>query len=722
MKTTYHWLKDFVEIKISPEKLAEKLTMAGIEVKSIQAKAGDFIFEVEITANRPDWLSVAGLAREIAAITRVKLWKHSHHCEAPLRLRSGQAPSLKQSQKRDCFPFATLRVAMTSKRYPLNAKALKIIIEDKKDCPLYTAKIIKGVKVGPSPKWLAKRLELIGCRSINNVVDIANYILFTYGEPLHAFDLDKLVSGLRLAVSDLEIFIRRAKDREEITTIDGVKRILDNQTLVIASGAHRTPYTAHRVIAIAGIMGGKDTEVDSSTKNILLEAAMFDPMIIRRSRQKLGMQTDSAYRFERGVDYQTVNIASDAAASLICEVCSGELTLVKAAGSRTPQEKEIILDLEKVSRLLGVNISPAQAKKILEPLGFKARPKSSQGLKVKVPPFRQDVQQEADLSEEISRVYGYENIPLTLPAFYPQPENLNQPNFIPLLKNILIGLGLNEAITYSLIDRRIVQGFSGLPQPVEVENPLSQEQEILRPTILPGLLKCVGRNLNQKQEDIRLFEVGKIYYQDKGSFKEEPVLGIVLCGTAEIYLPDGTVKDTLGILHLKGIVESILTRLGISGGEFKQAGNQVEVYLADKKIAELFNFSGKQLELFEIKNRQVAGGWIGLDALADSASLEEKYVKPPLYPGITRDISLLVKEQISVADLLRAIKQAASSLLAEAEVVDYYKGKQIPDGLRSITISCLYRSAERTLTESEVNPLHNRACEMLVSSFSAQIR
>jgi len=674
MKTTYHWLKDFVEIKISPEKLADKLTMAGIEVKSIEAKSGDFVFEVEITSNRPDWLSVVGLSREISAITKSKV-----------KTKKGKAQLKSKKSENRLF---------------------KIEIEDKKDCPLYTAKIIRGVKVGPSPDWLSRRLELIGLRSINNVVDITNYILFTYGEPLHAFDLDKLNSP--------EIIIRRARPGEKIMAIDGQVKQLNPEALVIAD--------QNRPIAIAGVIGGKDTEVDNSTRNILLEAAIFDPVVIRRSRQKLGLQTDSSYRFERGVDSQTVNIASGAAADLIGEICGGELALAKSSGSRQAKDKEIILGLEKVSQLLGVKITPTQAKKILDPLGFKTTPKVKQGLKVKVPPFRQDIQQEADLSEEISRIYGYENIPLTLPAFYPQNQDLKTENFIALLKNILIGLGLNEAITYSLIDRRILDGFSGLPGPIEIENPLSQEQEILRPSILTGLLKCVGHNLNQKQEDIRLFEAGKIYYQDQGGLKEEPALGIALCGTVTIYLPEGTAKVALGILHLKGTVEKILTGLGISGWEFKPDGNQAAVYLGEKKIGELFNFSAPALERFEIKNKPVACGWISLDALADLAVFDKKYTRPPLYPGITRDISLLVKEQVSVADLVKAIKQTASALLAQAEVVDYYKGKQVPAGFRGLTISCLYRCAERTLTEAQVNPLQTRVCAMLTADFAAQIR
>ena len=276
MKVTYNWLKDFVEIKISPEKLAEKLTMAGLEVTALEKKGGDFVFEIEVTSNRPDWLSVIGIAREVAAITGKKM-------------KSVQTKKLQPAER--------------------SPQPLLVKIEDKNDCSLYIAKIIKGVKIGPSPQWLKERLELIGCRSINNIVDIANYVLFEYGQPLHAFDLDKLNGDL--------ISVRRAKKDEKLVTIDGIERNLCPEILVIAD--------LHAPVALAGIMGGKETEVSGATKNILLEAAVFNPVLVRRGRQKLGLQSDSAYRFERGVDSCGTQAASSRAAELIQKLCGGKL-------------------------------------------------------------------------------------------------------------------------------------------------------------------------------------------------------------------------------------------------------------------------------------------------------------------------------------------------------------------------------------------------------------
>ncbi len=290
MKVTYNWLKDFVEIRLNPRQLADKLTMAGLEVTSLEEKDGDFILEIEVTSNRPDCLSVIGIAREVAAITNKKL-------KLPRLVHSSQFTAHSESKKQ---------------KYP---QLFSIKIKDKKDCPLYTAKIIKDVKVAPSPARMKKRLEIISCRSVNNIVDITNYILFETGEPLHAFALDKLNSE--------KIVVRRAQNNEKIITIDGQERALPSDTLVIAD--------KERAVAIAGIMGGKDTEVTESTKTVLLEAAIFNPVIIRRQRQKLGLQTDSSYRFERGIDLETAGFASWRATQLIQEITGGRCILAKSS-------------------------------------------------------------------------------------------------------------------------------------------------------------------------------------------------------------------------------------------------------------------------------------------------------------------------------------------------------------------------------------------------------
>ena len=528
MKFTYNWLKDFVEIRITAKALAEKLTMAGLEVTSLEEREGDSVFEIEVTSNRPDWLSVVGIAREVAAITNSKF-----------KLLSASATKRGGS-------------AYGGKRYPLNAKNLQLKIEDKKDCPLYTAKIIREVKVGPSPDWLRKRLELIGCRSVNNIVDITNYILFTYGEPLHAFDLDKLNPDA--------IMVRRAKENEKLKSIDGEERILNKDTLVIAD--------KQKPIAIAGVIGGKDSEVTQNTKNILLEAAIFDPIVIRRTRQKLGIQTDSSYRFERGIAIEAVESASLEAARLIKQLAGGDCVLAKSSGSLKPKTREVKLNPAAASKILGQNIPSAAIKKILTNLGFKVK----NNFIIFVPSYRQDVKLEIDLIEEIARIYGYDRIPATLPKARPELTLSGTRPLVSVIKNTLVGLGLNEVITYSLIDRRLLDG-------IEILNPLSQEQGVLRPQLLASLSLCIDYNLNQKQEYVAIFEIAKTFLDEGNKVKEELSLGIGLCGVKTLLLEQGLIKDEAGFLHLKGILEKLFEKLGIAAYAFKNSADSDEIWL-----------------------------------------------------------------------------------------------------------------------------------------------
>jgi len=676
MKVTYNWLKDFTDIKLSPEKLADKLTMAGLEVVSLEQKHGDFVFEIEITSNRPDWLSVTGIAREVAAITNSKI--KIQRSKSQVKIKN------------------------------LKTENLEIKIEDKKDCPLYTAKIIRGVKVGPSPEWLRSRLELVGCRSVNNIVDITNYVLFETGEPLHAFDLDKL--------SGSSIIARRARPGEKIVTIDGEVKQLSPDILVIAD--------ARKPAACAGIMGGKDTEVTEGTKNILLEAAVFNPILIRKARQALGLQSESAYRFERSVDASAVEPSSQLAADLIEKLSPGKTVLAKSAGTSKVVAKNIILDCARVARVLGVKIPAQKIKIILQALGFTVKAKSKSKFSVLTPSHRQDAALDVDLIEEIARIYGYELIPRTIPSIKPQAFSWGVLDAAALIKNILTGLGLNEAITYSLTERNLAKSLGSTEnlQAVEIRNPLSREQEILRTSILPSLVKCASLNLNQKQEYVNLFEVARRFYaSDKGP-KEELCLGVLLCGRKSLSLEQGMVKDEAGLLHLKGIIENMLLRLGIKEFSFSPDGQSVRIEVAGKKAGAMFRLSRSALELFDIKNREVFVAELSLDNVIPVLNLKKKFTAPPKYPGITRDISLLLREELGIEDIFQALRSSGEPLLKELKVTDFYKGKQVPAGWRGLTISCIYRSDERTLTEAEVAPVHAKLNALLTGRFGATIR
>lgn len=685
MKVTYNWLKDFVEMKIPPKQLAEKLTMAGLEVTSLEEKEGDFIFEIEVTSNRPDCLSVIGLAREVAAITgkKLKLPKVSgHQVTLPVRQTGG-------SSGRQLF---------------------SIKIENKKDCPLYTAKIIKDVKVRPSPNWLKQRLGLIGCRSVNNIVDITNYVLFTYGEPLHAFDSDKLSSDT--------IVVRRGKKDEKITTIDGEEKTLNPDILVIAD--------REKAVAIAGIMGGKDTEVTESTKNILLEGAAFNPIIIRRGRQKLGIQTESSYRFERGIDLESVEFASGQATKHIREIAGGRFALAKGSLLPKRKKKTINLSLTDVKKILGVNIPVSKIKTILINLGFKLRTKKENNFTVEIPSFRCDVNLEIDLIEEIARIFGYEKIPKTLPKVSLQITANGIEDLVSLTKNILAGLGLNEVITYSLIEGDLLQdlGMKETPPTIEILNPLSKEQEILRPRIIPGLVGCVANNLNQKQAYVNIFEIAKVFSVAAESLKEELVLAIALCGVKSLLLEQGLIKEEVGLLHLKGIFEVLFERLGIKDYKFNSKDNpsQILIYVNKEKIGIMKIFSRNRLEKLDIKNKDVLVVEVSLDKLFSYANLSKKFAALPIYPAMSRDISFILREGIAIDEVLKSMREKGSPLLREVKIVDYYKGKQIPSGYRSLTVSCLYRLDERTLTEAEINPVHSLVTFVLADKFSAQIR
>jgi len=680
VKVTYNWLKEFVEIKITPKALAEKLTMAGLEVTSLEEKEQDVIFEVEVTSNRPDCLSVLGIAREVAAITGKKL----------------KLPEVSGRRVR---------------RSP-GHQAIAIKIEDKKDCPLYTAKVIRNVKVGPSPDWLKKRLELVGCRSVNNVVDITNYVLFEWGEPLHAFDLDRL--------NQEAIIVRRAKNGERLTTIDAEERLLNRDILVIAD--------REKAVAIAGIIGGKDTEVTTGTKNILLEAAIFNPIIVRRGKQAQGLQSESAYRFERGVDLEMVEKASWAAVGLIEKVAGGRCVLARTSGTPRTTKKGIALEVSTVHKILGIDIPPIKIRKILTNLGFKVKAGAKNKFRVGVPSSRPDVNLGIDLIEEIARIFGYECIPKSLPAVKPQVTVSQTKDLVPQIKNMLVGLGLNEVITYSLIDKELLKGFwvgegSDL---IEILNPLSKEQEILRPLLMPSLVNCTAYNLRQKQTYINIFEIAKTYFKSGGKIQEQYSLGVALCGMKSLWFGQGHLQDEAGFLHLKGILETIFKRLGLAISDYKfigkENGNEFEVNVRNDNTGTLRRVDKGVLERLDIKNKEVFALEIGLERLLSRLPIEKKFVPLARYPGITRDTTLELKEDITLEQIMETIAQRGEKLLEEAKLIAYFKGEQVPDGFRRITISFRYCSAERTLTEAEINPIHTNVVKALEERFQAKIR
>jgi len=677
MKITYNWIKEFVPVAISPEKLADKLTMAGIEVKAVEPRDGDFVFEIEITSNRPDWLSVLGIAREVAALTGKKL----------------KIPAGKKAHARAA-----------------GSAGWKISLEDRTDCPLYTARILTEVSVGPSPDWLRKRLELVGCRSVNNVVDITNYCLYELGEPLHAFDAATLDGGM--------IVVRRARPGEKITTIDGQERALNPSVLVIAD--------AKKPVAVAGVMGGKDTEVTDRTKTVLLEAAIFRPVIVRRGRQSLGLQSEASYRFERGIDPSVVEIASLRAAGLMRELCAAQPAGAASSPALRYTGRTIAMSVPRVGKVLGITVSAARIKSILSALGFAVKNKGPSVLNVQVPAHRQDAGAEIDLIEEVARIEGFDRVAASLPSIKMQVAHDSPYQRIAKAKSLLTGLGLDEVVTYSMLDRKTLAGFWDNDQAlVAIANPLSEEQELLRPVLMPGVVAAVAHNLRQQQDFVAVFEIARTYQLRQGRLHENYHLCVAVCGQKTVWLEQQKhrVTDTPGFLHLKGIVAALFDRSAAGPYEFKAVdAYRVDIAGPQGQLGTMRRMGGDVLDRLAVKNREIYAAEISLNAIIGAGAQQHRYAPVSRYPGISRDISVVVKDDVATTQVIEQIKQHGGEFLQRVSISDFYKGKPIPDGHKNLTVSCFYRSVSRTLQEEEVNAAHNAVIAFLKDRLQATIR
>ncbi len=672
MKISLDWLKDYVALSVSPEKFAHRLTMSGLEVEKIEAVDGDTLLELEITPNRADCLNMLGIARETAAVFNKRL-------KYPRR-----------------------------KRLKLPTEKCPVTILDQSGCLRYVGTVITGIKVAPSPEWLQKRLLAIGLRPINNVVDITNFVLLETGQPLHAFDYDKLIDG--------KIVVRRARKGEQIKTLDAVERTLQDNILVIAD--------AHRPVALAGIIGGEETSVTEQTKNILLESAFFDPILIRRAARALGVSTDSSYRFERNVDLQNVDTHAARAIDLIREYAGG--TLEKHTdvfpGKRKIVKKEVSVRVEHINALLGSSFSSAQCKTILKKLEFTVKVKDRKVIQAIPPSFRNDIRRAEDLIEEVARIIGYDNLPESLPRMTISDAIIKDSRYIfrNNLRTKLLAQGLSEAVTYALIPQSsLVKVNLDQVECVRVKNPLTQEQEILRPTLLPNLLSVVRSNLNRGQKEIRLFESGKVYLRDG----EQDVLAIIMTGMREYdwRSPQRTGED---FFDIKGVIESLGVSLRFVPSENKifAAGQCVQIFSSGQKdvIGELGKVKKDILKNWDIKEDHVFFAEIRLNNLEKSQA--RIYESVSEFPAVTRDVSLAVRQDVSFENIIETARQLGGSLLADIQFLEQYRGEKIPQGQRGLVFSLLYQSRERTLTEEEINSLHQRICQTIVDKFQARMR
>ncbi len=690
MKVPLGWLRDYVAVRLSPEALAKRLTMAGLEVVSIEQVDGEPVLDLEITPNRPDCLSIIGVAREVAALTGQRL-------KLPLAQGSGLG-AWGKSQPRA--------------RNPEPRAQLAIRVEDRAGCRRYIGRLIEGVRIGSSPAWMQRRLTACGARPINNVVDITNYVLLECGQPLHAFDHHRLAEGT--------ILVRRARANELLTTLDGIRRALSSDTLVIAD--------ARQAVAIAGIMGGTGSEVIPQTTAVLLESAWFDPLTIRRAARRLGLASESSYRFERGVDPEGVEAASARAAALIQQLAGGRQIRLLDVGAKPPKRAAIPLDAQRLCRWLGTRIDTPTIRTSLARLSCRiASAGASAPLQVFPPSFRQDLRQEVDLYEELARLIGYDRLPSTTPVGRltgAPAEESDGSRRLQVLRCLCASLGLTEAISWALVSEADLArfGFSA-GQAVKLANPLSQDHAFLRPSLAIGLMQAIRRNLTQGLAGVRLFELGAII--PPGARQERMSLGLALAGA---WSRDWQRAQPCDFFRLKGLVETLVGRLydrscEASGAEvpWAQPGSGASLKVDGRVVGVAGQVSRAILEALDLSQE----AWIAelsLDAPMAAERGRRTVEPPPTFPPVKRDLSLTVSDTTPCASIERLIRQTGGAWAGRVDLVDRYTGKPVPAGRVSLTFALEYRDPRRTLTAEEADALHRRIGQALVEQLGAQLR
>jgi len=649
MLIPFSWLKDFVKINASAEKLAEKLLLSGTKVERIKKVGKEHILELEITPNRPDTLSIYGVAREIAVLTAEDLLP----LDTEMLLPSGKLAN------------------------PPNLK-----VSDKKLCPSYTYGLVRDVSVKNSPSWLAERLELAGIRPINNVVDITNYVMLETGQPMHAFDTDEIEGDLTL---------RTSEEGESVRTLDGVLRKLPSGSLIIED--------SKKLIDLAGLMGGKNSEIKKTTKNLLLLVPIYDPVAIRRASQATALRTESSNRFEKKLDLLGTKIAFERALKLLTEVAGGKLATAPRT-SVSAKESRLELPVELFKQTLGIEIPLPKIINILSSLGFRVSvdPFRDRFLHAVVPSWRRDIDSAIDLTEEVGRIYGYNLFPKTLPAGNPpiQPE-LFHFGWEKETRQIFKAAGFTELLTFTLTSEEQLKR-AGLPEEkiVRIANPMSKDFEILRPTLLTELLNAVAKNLKY-EGDLSFFEIGKIFYQE-GEIKQPKILGAI---------------TTKSFLELKGVLEKVVSRSG-DEQEYSVSENGLIFKTKGFKLARILVVDEGALKNFEIPF-SLTYAEIYLD---DLETLPAKFTYHPLakFPPVIEDISMFLSNKIAVSEILSEIQKAP--LVAEATIFDIFE----KNGRKSIAVRITYQAKDRTLTDTEVAKVRKEIVGNLKRKFEAEIR
>jgi phenylalanyl-tRNA synthetase beta chain len=670
MKISLNWLSDYVDVPMSVQELSKRLALVGLGTEDIAETATDVVLDLEVTSNRPDWLGHLGVAREVAAVTGAAF--------KPPRIGP--------------LPTSGKAADLTS---------VEVLAPDL--CPRYTARVIRGVKVGASPSWLVERLEAVGMRSVNNVVDVTNFVLMEYSQPLHSFDFDKL-AGRRIVV-------RRAKAGEQIVSIDGTRCTLDESMLVIAD--------AERPVAVAGVMGGLNTEVGLETRNLLIESAQFDPLNIRRTSRKLALMSDSNYRFERGVDPVGIDEASMRACQLIIELAGGELAEGLVDAWAAPYVPPVVaLRPARCDALLGITIPADRQAELLKRLGLS--PKMEDGKIVcTIPPFRRDLTREIDLIEEVARLEGYDKIPVAHKVTHVVTPETPQQRLRRLTGEALAAAGFDETITFSFIDPAEAELF-GHQRTIRVDPLVRKTNNVLRPTLLPSLLRACKTNQDAGTAEVSLWELGSVFPpgpqepQEKSLPQEHPEVALVSTGD---------------LRQLRGAMEHWVRRLAPEATtDLREAtvagfapGRAAEIFLDGEPFGAIGMIDAAVLNHYGL-DKPLAAAALRYDAASDRANLTRHYAPIPRFPAVQRDLSFIVAEDVAWRQIAGTIREVAQALRAAVDYVTTYRGKPIADGRKSVTVTLTYRSAEGTLRSEVVDEQVAQVVAAVKAKLAAELR
>jgi phenylalanyl-tRNA synthetase beta chain len=693
MKISYNWLREFVATTTPAAELGEKLTNIGLAVEAVHQVDDDFILDFDLTSNRPDCLSHAGIAREVAALEGLEL------------------------------RFQDTRAFTASGK---SQQGIAIEIKDPTLCPRYAGRVVKGVKIGPSPEWLVRRLEAIGQRSINNVADITNYVLHELGQPLHAFDVAQL--------NGKQIIVRRAAAGERIRTLDGVDRELEGDMLVIAD--------AVRPVALAGIMGGEDSEISDETTDVLIESAYFNPDSVRRTARRLGLHTEASHRFERGTDPEGVLRAQERCVQLIRELAGGESVAPYPLDDYPePQPVKVVtLRPSRIYRLTGLSAGEAEIERILTRLGFEpCGSDEAATLRFKVPSWRVDISREEDLVEEVARFIGFDKIEAELPSsaiagdYYPTERRKRA------LRTSLSLLGFDEAINFSFVDTSYDEQVEVLPDLAShridqarfltLRNPIVENWTRMRATLIPGLLESVRRNFNHGNRDLKLFELGRIFAEssvDGQLPKEQEAFALALTGGA---LDEGHAVPLreLDFYDLKAAIETACDAVRLPPPQFEAAevahlrqGQSARIVLNGRQVGSAGRLAEKLAAPHKFR-QPVFVAELDLTALLAFGEEESRYTPLPRFPAVQRDVSLIVDRRVTLADALRLVRSLEIAEREDVSFVAVYEGSNIPEGYKSLTIRVAYRAADRTLRDEEVERIHARIVHALETEFQRNV-